>query len=122
MMGKRKDVAMATLDRTKLGISAALALAAACSTQGAGTAGGPGGAGTTTTGSGPGGATSSSTHGAMAATAVSSTGGPMAFVCDPPAAPGSIFEAKADSFGDVLPVPMCKYRGDVLLIVNTAAL
>jgi glutathione peroxidase-family protein len=42
--------------------------------------------------------------------------------CNPPAAPGSIFEATAESYGVLQPVPMCKYRGDVLLIVNTAAL
>jgi hypothetical protein len=45
------------------------------------------------------------------------------FVCDPPAAPGSIYEHSAESLDVELidPVSMCKYRGDVMLIVNTAA-
>jgi glutathione peroxidase-family protein len=44
-------------------------------------------------------------------------------VCDPPAEPGSIWEREAESLSvdEVYPVPMCKYRGDVLFIVNTAA-
>lgn len=47
----------------------------------------------------------------------------MAFVCDPPAAPGSLYEHSAVSYdiNDIDPVSMCKYRGKVLLIVNTAA-
>ena len=44
-------------------------------------------------------------------------------VCDPPAEAGSLWEIAEDSYDlDVVdPVSMCKYRGDVLLIVNTAA-
>jgi hypothetical protein len=49
-------------------------------------------------------------------------GGSDTFVCDPPAEPGSIWEKTADMFGAVEPVPMCRYRGDVLLIFNGAAL
>lgn len=50
-------------------------------------------------------------------------GGPVAFVCDPPAEPGSLYENSAKSYdiNDIDPVSMCKYRGKVLLIVNTAA-
>ena len=35
---------------------------------------------------------------------------------------GIRFFETAESYGDIAPVSMCKYRGDVLLIVNTAAL
>jgi glutathione peroxidase-family protein len=47
----------------------------------------------------------------------------MPFVCDPPAEPGSIYEHSAESLDveQIDPVSMCKYRGDVMLIVNTAA-
>jgi hypothetical protein len=50
-------------------------------------------------------------------------GGPAQFVCDPPAEPGSLYELSAKSYdiNDVDPVSMCKYRGKVLLAVNTAA-
>ena len=56
------------------------------------------------------------------ATGAGGSGGGGPFVCDPPAAPGSIFEKTADQFDVVDPVPMCKYRGDVMLIFNGAAL
>ena len=48
----------------------------------------------------------------------------MAFVCDPPAEPGSLYENAAMSYdiNDIDPVSMCKYRGKVTLIVNTAAI
>jgi hypothetical protein len=108
---------MAHLDRTRLGITAALALAAACSAQGTGGNGGNGGAAS----SGQGSTTNSSSKSAVAAV-TSGAGGSMPFVCNPPAAPGSIFEATADTYGALDPVPMCKYRGDVLLFVNVAAL
>jgi len=47
----------------------------------------------------------------------------MPFVCDPAAAPGSIYETAGESLSveDVDPISMCKYRGDVMLVVNTAA-
>ena len=47
---------------------------------------------------------------------------PIAFVCDPPAPAGSLYETYAESMDIDLfePVSMCQYRGDVLLIVNTA--
>ena len=49
--------------------------------------------------------------------------GPAEFVCDPPAEPGSLYENEADSYdiNDIDAVSMCKYRGKVLLVVNTAA-
>ncbi|MEJ7729347.1 MAG: hypothetical protein WKG00_09030 [Polyangiaceae bacterium] len=50
------------------------------------------------------------------------SGGSGAFVCDPPAEPGSIWEKTGDMFDAVDPVPMCRYRGDVMLIFNGAAL
>ncbi len=51
-------------------------------------------------------------------------GAPPPFVCDPPAEPGSLFELSAESQDiDIIdPVSMCQYRGDVLLIVNVAAM
>lgn len=114
-----------------LGLVTALAL-----TAGAGACGndkGTGGGTTSSTGGGKGGAGStgsSSSSGAVAsssgAVAASSSGfggagGGGAFVCDPPAAPGSLYELSATGYGDVDPIPICKYRGDVVLIVNTAA-
>lgn len=50
-------------------------------------------------------------------------GGSMSFVCDPPAEAGSLYENSAVSYdiNDIDPVSMCKYRGKVLLVVNTAA-
>lgn len=51
-------------------------------------------------------------------------GAPMSFVCDPPAEAGSLYENSAKSYdiNDIEPVSMCKYRGKVLLVVNTAAI
>ena len=43
------------------------------------------------------------------------------FVCNPQADPGSLYELFAEDLFEVDPVSMCKFRGDVLLIVNTAA-
>lgn len=55
-------------------------------------------------------------------TTLSTTTTTAAFVCDPPAAPGSFYElADASLDIDILdPVSMCQYRGDVVLVVNTA--
>jgi hypothetical protein len=91
----------------------------------AGGAGGAGGAGASTSGSN-GSTTAGPTSVAAGPTSgASGTGGSMVmpFVCDPPAAPGSIYEHSAESLDvEVIdPVSMCKYRGDVMLIVNTAA-
>lgn len=43
------------------------------------------------------------------------------FICDPPAEEGSLFELEAEFKYDDGLVSMCKYRGDVILIVNVAA-
>ncbi len=50
-------------------------------------------------------------------TVVGSGGGP---TCDPPAAAGSIWAQSAQQYGMLDPTSMCDYRGDVLLVVNTA--
>lgn len=96
-------------------------------TQTTGAAGGNGGTG------GTGGtmeASSSSASVSSSSIASSSTGGAggvggssMGFVCDPPAEPGSLYEHAAESYdiNDFEPVSMCKYRGKVMLVVNTAA-
>jgi hypothetical protein len=59
-----------------------------------------------------------------AASSGSSSSGGSSFTCDPPADPGSIYALAAVSYdiNQIDPVSMCKYRGDVMLIVNTAAL
>lgn len=51
-------------------------------------------------------------------------GGHAAFVCDPPAAPGSFFATSAESMdiSYIEPQSMCEFRGDVTLVVNVAAL
>jgi hypothetical protein len=41
--------------------------------------------------------------------------------CDPPPEPGSLYALSAEAFPEFEPASMCKYRGDVLLIVNIAA-
>ncbi len=44
------------------------------------------------------------------------------FVCDPPAATGSFYAMSSPNLGDSRTVSMCEYRGDVVLVVNTASL
>jgi hypothetical protein len=65
-----------------------------------------------------------SSSSAVVATSVGAGGGQTTFVCDPPAAPGSIYEIASVSYDidQIDPVSMCQYRGEVMLIVNTAAL
>jgi hypothetical protein len=77
---------------------------------------------------GAGASTATTTGGSAVATAVSvgasgAGGGGSAFVCDPPAAPGSLYELSALSYDlrEVDPVSMCRIRGDVALLVNIAA-
>lgn len=91
-----------------------------------GATGGNGGSGGTeqsssSSSSGP--SSNSSSSSSVAVGAGGFGGSPMAFVCDPPAEPGSFYENAAISYNinDVDPVSMCKYRGKVLLVVNTAA-
>jgi hypothetical protein len=136
---------MARLDGSKLGaatVLAAVSLGAACSSQGVrATTSSAGGSGTG--GSGHGGApsqagsTASSTTSTVASTVgvtagtvgaggsggggLGGSGGAMAG-CNPPAAPGSLWELEGLRYPDFQPVSMCQYRGDVTLIVNTAAI
>lgn len=122
------------LRRDSLALALSLAaLGAACSSgsepAATGGAGGSGGSGATTSGTTASGSTTGATT--TASSSVSSTvasttgagGGPPMQVCDPPAEPGSLWEIAEESYdiSVVDPVSMCKYRGDVLLIVNTAA-
>ena len=92
----------------------------------AGGEGGKGGASSSQSGSNSSSVTSSGiASSSSVAQGVGGFGGsPMAFVCDPPAEPGSLYEHSAKSYdiNDIDPVSMCKYRGKVLLIVNTAAI
>jgi hypothetical protein len=83
----------------------------------------PGGDG----GNGQGGATASSSttvavSSSLAVTTSTGQGG-SSFDCDPPADPGSIYEHAGTPFYPPFePISMCQYRGNVMLIVNTAAL
>ncbi len=83
----------------------------------AGTASGP--SGPVSVGNGPSGPGVTATS---VTTAATGSGG-SSFDCDPPAAPGSLYELFADSWdpGVIEPVSMCQFRGDVLLIANVAA-
>lgn len=83
-----------------------------------GTSGAGGSQGTTSSGS----SSSSSSAGATASSGGLGGAGGGAFVCDPPAPAGSLYAISADAFGAAGPFSMCEYRGDVALIVNTAAL
>jgi len=95
---------------------------------GASAAQGTGGENGTQSG-GNGGATSVSSSSGFAVASSSAAvgtggfGGGGAFVCDPPAAPGSLYERSAKSYdiNDIDAVSLCQYRGRVALIVNTAA-
>jgi hypothetical protein len=122
---------MGRFNKTNLGMMA-LAVTAACGGTIPTTTGGGGASASATTG---GGATTASGLGGMgsaaattATVAVASSassggaGGNGDFVCDPVAAPGSLYERTGDLYGSAGPVAMCKYRGDVMLIVNTAAI
>lgn len=119
----RSDTLIAALAFSALSVGCSSAEeTTANNTSGAGGAGGTTSA--TTTADATTGATAT---GATATSAVASTtgagGAPPMFVCDPPAEPGSLWEIEDISYDlDAIdPVSMCKYRGDVLLIVNTAA-
>lgn len=87
---------------------------------------GEGATGTPTGGSGDGAGTSAGGAPGNSSTSImvgdgGSGGDGPAFVCDPAAEPGSLYELYAEDLFEVDPVSMCKFRGDVLLIVNTAA-
>ncbi len=113
-------VAVGTASKSMHGAAALLAFysLAAC---GDGDQGGPGGSAGHDSATGA----SSSNGGATGPLGGNGQGGaPPPFVCDPPAGPGSLFELSAESQDiDIIdPVSMCQYRGDVLLIVNVAAM
>jgi hypothetical protein len=122
---------MARLDRTKLGMMAVLTLGAgACSPERAATSGGAGGAPVTGAGGANGASSTASTSHASSAASTSAVvegsvgaggSGSVAPTCNPPAAVGSFYAQSAPQFGNVSPTSMCDYRGDVLLVVNTAA-
>jgi hypothetical protein len=110
---------MAGLDKTKLGMVATMALGAACSSAGgAGASDGSTGTVThphTTTTS----MATTGTGGTSATTGAGGMGG-SAPTCNPPAAAGSFWALTGQTYGDPNPTSMCDYRGDVLLVVNTA--
>jgi hypothetical protein len=95
-----------------------LSLLAGCGTAASTTSGTSGGSGG---GDGAGTTTSSSTTGAIASVGSTGSGGGSAAACDPPAPAGSLWERNAETMA-FEQVSMCQYRGDVLLIVNVAAL
>ena len=70
-------------------------------------------------------ATGSATTAAIAsvATGTGGGGGEAPFVCDPPAEPNHLYAFSAESLDISIlePVSMCQYRGELLLIVNTAS-
>ncbi len=107
-------------DGRKLGMMVAAILGAACSTGAAGSGTSTG----TTTHGGTGAKTTSRT---TTTSSVATTGGGgmggmggSAPVCNPPAADGSFYAASALQYGNPGPTSMCDYRGDVVLVVNTA--
>lgn len=111
---------------TKLRVVTALTLGAACGSGHLATTSSSSGDPTSGTGTttlvGAGGATTS-THATAAVTtgAVGAGGGGgSAPSCSPPAAAGSFWAQTASQYGAPGPVSMCDYRGDVLLVVNTA--
>jgi 2',3'-cyclic-nucleotide 2'-phosphodiesterase/3'-nucleotidase len=65
---------------------------------------------------------SSSSTAVVATSAGAGGAGGAASGCNPPAAAGSLYALAAPEFGGAGDVSMCKWRGDVLLIVDTAAL
>jgi hypothetical protein len=101
---------------------------AAKTTETTGAAGGNGGTGGTGSSTQASSSSSSSSNVASSSSVAVGVGGfggaPMEFKCDPPAEPGSFYETSAKSYdiNDIDAVSMCKYRGKVLLVVNTAAI
>jgi hypothetical protein len=116
---------MTSLDRTKLGMVAAMALGAACSSGQLGGTGTDSTGTTTVTRPKTAAASSSATTGAGGMGSTSGAGGMggmggSAPACNPPAAAGTFWAQSAQQYGNPNPVSMCDYRGDVLLVVNTA--
>lgn len=83
---------------------------------------GPGPITTLTAGSGGATTTSSTVASTTGAVSVTSSGSGGAFVCDPPATPGSLWELEDEPLFRPGTQPMCAYRGDVIFMFNAAAL
>ena len=122
---------MGRISRTNLGWTMLALTAAACggstpaTTSGGTTASATTGASssaqtTSSTTAGVGGTGGAAQSTASVAAGVGGAGGGE-FVCNPVAEPGSIYEATVDEFGSAGVTTMCPYRGQVMLIVNTAA-
>lgn len=92
-----------------------LALAAAC-----GSSEKPGTTGPSTTSATGSGGTASTTSTQLAVGGFGGSGG--AAPCDPAPDPGSLWAQGAVPYTDPNPTTLCAYRGDVLLVVNTAAI
>jgi hypothetical protein len=89
---------------------------------GAGTNSGNGGTGGTSTAQGQTAShATSATSSKSSGNVTSSTATGSSYVCDPPAAPGSLYEKEATQLVNVDPTSMCEYRGQVLLIFDEAA-
>lgn len=97
-----------------------LLAASGCKEAATGASGGAGGATASTSNAST--STVGSNVGSTSTTKASSSSSGMPFVCDPPAAPGSLYEKDALLQFEVDRTSMCQYRGQVLLIVNTAAI
>jgi hypothetical protein len=116
-MSQRKQAAWAAM--------MALSAIYGCGDETALGSGGAGASGTPTGGTGEGagdpegGAPANSSTSIMIGDGGMGPGDP--FVCDPEAQPGSLYELYAEDAFEIEPVSMCRFRGDVLLIVNTAA-
>jgi hypothetical protein len=72
-------------------------------------------------GSGSGGSSNAAVTATSAATSTSTTTGGNAGNCDPAAEAGSFYATVDTALGGTS-IPMCNYRGEVVLAVNTAAL
>jgi hypothetical protein len=107
---------MAGLSRTNLGVLLTLTLAAACASPTNGSATSTGSTSSHTI------HTTTTTQSTTATLSGSGGSGGMggAPSCTPPADPGSLWATSAMQYGASDPTSMCDYRGDVLLIVNTA--
>jgi hypothetical protein len=90
---------------------------------GAGASGGSGGAGASGGSAGEGGMLAGGQGGAPGG-AGGQGGAVDPNACDPAAEPGSLYELSAESMSidEIDPISMCRYRGDVLLIANIAAI
>jgi hypothetical protein len=108
-------------------VAAMVSAGASCGDSGVSPGGGGGGSAPTAGGGGSTGAIFDGGGGSVLVSGPGSGGfggSPPAFVCDPPAEPGSLYAEDAISYDITQPDPvsMCQYRGDVLLVFNAAAI